>query len=85
MTTKDQTYITAEHKEIIRNFLILGEEDKDKEKSAALMVEAIKLEIKFRGIHPRQKYYVPDIFEITQVNWFIIKHTKKIVNVEEVK
>ena len=63
---------------MIRNFFILGEEDKGKKKSAALMVEAIKLEIGSRGLHPRQKHYVPDISEITPVISLLSSTRKKL-------
>ena len=52
---------------MLRTFFTLGEEDKGKKKSAALMVEAMKLEIESRGSHPRQKHCVPGISEITSV------------------
>ena len=55
----------------------MGEEDKGKKKSAALMVEAIKLEIGSRGLHPRQKHYVPDISEITPVISLLSSTRKK--------
>ena len=62
--TKGHTYITDKHKEMIRTFFKLGEEDKGKKTSAALMVEAMKLEIEIGGTHSRQKHYVLNISEI---------------------
>ena len=62
--TEGHTYITDKHKEMIRTFFKLGEEDKGKKTSAALMVEAMKLEIEIGGTHSRQKHYVLNISEI---------------------
>ena len=56
---------------------VSGKGDNGKKKSAALMVEAIKLEIGSRGLHPRQKHYVPDISEITPVISLLSSTRKK--------
>ena len=65
--TKGHTYMTDEHNERVCTFFKLGKEDKGKKKSATLMVEAMRLEIRVGGTHPRQKHYVPGISEITPV------------------
>ena len=78
--TKGHAYITDEHKEMIRTFFKLGEEDKGKKKSAALMVEAMKLEIGVGGTHPRQKTLHPGYIRNYTGDWSVIKHTNKTVN-----
>ena len=62
---------------MIRTFFKFREEDKGKKKSAALMVEVMKLEIGVGGTHPRQKHYVSDISEITPVIGLLSSTRKK--------
>ena len=65
--TKGHTYMTPEYKKLIKQYFMVGANDKGKKMSAALMFEALQVESEKEGMHPRSKHYLPHISEISIV------------------